>query len=92
MTFSRMSTDEDLQRANRSNKKENSINEETKRTIINNILNAQLLPFCDNMIEFGMSVENIYKIINPIMNEYKIKDDLKNTLVEFINSRKNETK
>ena len=84
--------DEDLQRANRSNKKENSINEETKRTIINNILNAQLLPFCDNMIEFGMSVENIYKIINPIMNEYKIKDDLKNTLVEFINSRKNETK
>ena len=51
-----------------------------------------MLPFCDNMIEFGMSVENIYKIINPIMNEYKIKDDLKNTLVEFINSRKNETK
>lgn len=84
--------DEDLQRANRSNKKENNINEETKRTIINNILNAQLLPFCDNMIEFGMSVENIYKIINPIMNEYKIKDDLKNTLVEFINSRQNETK
>ena len=84
--------DEDLKRANRSNKKENNINEETKRTIINNILNAQLLPFCDNMIEFGMSVENIYKIINPIMNEYKIKDDLKNTLVEFIKSRQNEAK
>jgi len=84
--------DEDLQRANRSNKKENNINEETKREIINNILNAQLLPFCDNMIEFGMSVENIYKIIDPIMNKYKIKDDLKNTLVEFIKSRQNETK
>ena len=84
--------DEDLQRANRSNKKENNINEETKRTIINNILNAQLLPFCDNMIEFGMSIENIYKIINPIMNEYEIKDDLKNTLVEFIKSRQNEAK
>ena len=81
-----------MQRANRSNKKENNINEETKRAIINNILNAQLLPFCDNMIEFGMSVENIYKIINPIMNEYEIKDDLKNTLVEFIKSRQNETK
>jgi len=84
--------DEDLQRANRSNKKENNINEETKTAIINNILNAQLLPFCDNMIEFGMSVENIYKIIDPIMNEYKIKDDLKNTLVEFIKSRQNEAK
>ena len=84
--------DEDLQRANRSNKNEDNINEETKRKIINNILNAQLLPFCDNMIEFGMSVENIYKIINPIMNEYKIEDDLKNTLVEFIKSRQNETK
>jgi hypothetical protein len=84
--------DEDLQRANRSNKNEDNINEETKRKIINNILNAQLLPFCDNMIEFGISIENIYKIINPIMNEYEIKDDLKNTLVDFINSRQNETK
>jgi hypothetical protein len=57
---------------------------------INNILNSHLIPFCDNMLEFGVSAENINKIIDPIMKNYQANDDLKTTINDIIKSKQEE--
>ena len=65
-------------------------NEQNIKYKTKNILNSQLLPFCDNMCDFGMSKENIYKIIDPIMDKYQVKDDLKDTIDDLIKSKLSE--
>jgi hypothetical protein len=86
------SIENDLNRADKAEKNDNiKLNEENIKKKIINILSTQLIPFCDNMIDFGMSVENIYKIIDPIMDKYQIKDNLKNVLDDLIKSKQNKT-
>ena len=54
---------------------------------INNVLNSQMIPFCDNMIDFGMSIESIYKIIEPILTKYNANDDLRKIIDDIIKSK-----
>ena len=49
--------------------------EKNKKTAINNILLAHLMTFCHNMIDFGMKVENIKKIIEPLITKYNLDED-----------------
>ena len=79
------SIDEELNRIERIKKKDdNNVNTKNK---IKNVLSAQLIPFSDNMIDFGMTVENIYKIIDPILEKYEIKDELKIVIEDIIKSK-----
>ena len=79
------SIDEELNRTERIEKKDD-IKVDIKYKI-KNVLSSQLIPFCDNMIDFGMPAENIYKIIDPILLKHEIKDDLKNILDDLIKSK-----
>ena len=81
------SIEEEINRAERIGKNDTIKNEQNTKYKIKNILSSQLIPFCDNMLDFGMSSENIYKIIGPVMDKYKIKDDLKNVIDDLIKSR-----
>ena len=80
--------EEDLNRIEKTRRKDSKSKEEIPKNKINNILSSQLIPFCDNMYDFGMPVENIYKIIRLIMDKYKVEDSLKNTIEDLINSKK----
>ena len=64
--------------------------ESTQNFKINNILNTQLFPFCDTMLEFGMNVENLNKVIEPIMEKYKANDDVKSMISDLIKSKQME--
>ena len=66
--------------------------EQNKRYKIDNILSSILIPFCDNMIEFGMDVEKLYKIIEPIMEIYHVEENLKGVIDELIKSKEKKTK
>ena len=83
--------EQELNRIERIDKKDNSnsnkVNEKNIKYKTDNILSSQLIPFCDNMCDFGMTKENIYKIIDPIMDKYQVKDDLKDTIDDLIKSK-----
>ena len=64
--------------------------ESTQNFKINNILNTQLFPFCDTMLDFGMNVENLNKVIEPIMEKYKANDDVKSMISDLIKSKQME--
>ena len=85
------SIEEEINRSERIEKKDNVKNEQKTKYKIKNILSSQLIPFCDNMLDFGMSAENIYKIIEPVMDKYGIKDDLKNVIDDLIKSRQSDS-
>ena len=85
------SIEEEINRSERIEKKDNIKNEQKTKYKIKNILSSQLIPFCDNMLDFGMSAENIYKIIEPVMDKYEIKDDLKNVIDDLIKSRQSDS-
>ena len=85
------SIEEEINRSERIEKKDNVKNEQKTKYKIKNILSSQLIPFCDNMLDFGMSAENIYKIIEPVMDKYEIKDDLKNVIDDLIKSRQSDS-
>ena len=70
-------------------KKEGDNDDPKKIAIINNVLLAHMMTFCHNMIEFGMKEENIKKIIEPMMNKYKITEDAIEQINDLI---KNELK
>ena len=38
----------------------------------NNIVFAQLVPIADNMVEFGVTVDTIKEIIQPVIDYYSI--------------------
>ena len=91
--FLNESIEKDLNRTEIIEKKENvKIIKDTMKNKINNILSSQLIPFCDNMFDFGMTIENINKIIGPIMDKYQIKDDLKNILDDLIKTKQQSKK
>ena len=74
--------EEDLDKVKKFVSKSNiKLSEDEKQ---NNTLKAELIPFCDNMIDFGMNYEDIQKIIVPIMNKYNVKEDLKIMLNELV--------
>ena len=81
------SIEDEINRAERIGKNDSIKNEQKAKYKIKNILSSQLIPFCDNMLDFGMSVENIYKIIEPVMDKYEVKADLKNVIDDLIKSR-----
>ena len=66
--------------------------EQNKKYKIDNILSSILIPFCDNMIEFGMDVEKLYKIIEPIMEIYHVEENLKEVINELIKSKEKKVK
>ena len=45
---------------------------------------GQILPFCSNMIDFGMSEEILKEIINPIFEKYKFEDGMKKAIEDII--------
>ena len=46
-----------------------------------------MIPFGDNMIDFGIPTESIYKIIKPILTKYNSNDDLRKTIDDIIKSK-----
>ena len=57
---------------------------------LSNLVFSQLLTLIDNMYEFDLDSKDIQEILGPKMTYYKIKDDLKNTINEVINSKEAE--
>ena len=55
-----------------------------KISIINNVLTAHILTFCHNMVEFKMKQENFKKIIESMLNKYKLTEDQKKQINELI--------
>lgn len=64
--------------------------EKNKKTTINNILLAHLMTFCHNMIDFGMKVENIKKIIEPLITKYNLDEDSIKQINELMQKNLNE--
>ena len=52
-----------------------------------NIAFAQILPYADNMIEFGLDKETIQEIIFPIISKYKIDKESIEMIKEIINKK-----
>ena len=69
--------DDDLKRAkiNNLNENLNNNNDNNKSAVINNVLMAHLFSFCHNMIEFGMKIEDIKKIIDPKIKQYNLSEE-----------------
>ena len=54
------------------NKNEMKFSKEKKQQKINELILTKVMPTSKNMIEFGVSKENILKIIEPIMTKYNV--------------------
>ena len=52
-----------------------------------NIAFAQILPYADNMIDFGLDKETIQEIIFPIISKYKIDKESIEMIKEIINKK-----
>ena len=66
-------------------KKNNLMNNgETKPGLPVDGVFGQILPFCSNMIDFGMSEETLKEIINPIFEKYKFEDGMKKAIEDII--------
>ena len=64
--------------------KENKREAEDK---MSNIAFAQILPYADNMIEFGLDKEIIKEVVFPKMNKYKMSNELIESIKAIINSK-----
>jgi len=64
--------------------KENKKETEDKMT---NIAFAQLLPYADNMSEFGVDKKTIQEVVFPKMTQYKMSNELIETIKSVINSK-----
>ena len=53
-----------------------------------NIVFAQLLPITDNMIDFGLDINIVERIIVPFINQYKIGPELAITITSVIEAKK----
>ena len=75
--------EEEISRASKIEKRETiKTDENNKKYKMKNIISSILIPFCDNMTEFGMDIEKIYKIIEPIIEKFQLKDSLKGVIDE----------
>ena len=54
---------------------------------MSNIAFAQILPYADNMIEFGVQKEIIQDVVFPKMTQYKMSNELIETIKSVINSK-----
>ena len=54
---------------------------------MSNIAFAQILPYADNMIEFGVEKEIIQDVVFPKMAQYKMSNELIETIKSVVNSK-----
>ena len=54
---------------------------------MSNIAFAQILPYADNMIEFGLDKEIIREVVFPKMTQYKMSNELIESIKAIINSK-----
>jgi hypothetical protein len=67
------------------NIKKNNLSE--KNYSFSTIAFSHLLPFCNNMIDFGMKKELLMELIEPIFEEYKVTEEMKQNIQEIIKSK-----
>jgi hypothetical protein len=67
------------------NIKKNNLNENNYS--FSTIAFSHLLPFCNNMIDFGMKKELLMELIEPIFEEYKVTEEMKQNIQEIIKSK-----
>ena len=63
--------------------------EKQKINTLSNICFSQLLPYCQNMYEFGIPKKDIRAICQKFIDKYKIKKDFADTLINTINNCQN---
>ena len=54
---------------------------------MSNIAFSQILPYADNMIEFGMDKEIIMEVVFPKMEQYKMSNELIESIKSIVNSK-----
>ena len=54
-----------------------------------NIVFSQLVPITNNMIDFGLDINDVEKIINPLVQKYNIKKELAESVSSIIDDIKN---
>ena len=54
---------------------------------MSNIAFSQILPYADNMIEFGMDKETIMEVVSPKMVQYKMSNELIESIKSIVNSK-----
>ena len=54
---------------------------------MSNIAFSQILPYADNMIEFGLDKDTIMEVVSPKMKLFKMSDELIITIKSIINSK-----
>ena len=64
--------------------KENKKESDDKKS---NIAFAQILPYTDNMIEFGLDKETIKEVVFPKMTEYKMSNELIESIKSILNNK-----
>ena len=52
-----------------------------------NIAFAQILPYADNMIEFGLQKETIMEVVFPKMSQYKMSNELIESIKSVVNNK-----
>ena len=52
-----------------------------------NIAFAQILPYADNMFEFGLDKKTVQEIIFPLINKYKIDNESIEIIKALINDK-----
>ena len=55
-----------------------------------NIIFGQIITICENMINFGLNREQVYKIIEPKMKSYQLNQDIVNNIKNMIEDKINE--
>ena len=54
---------------------------------MSNIAFAQILPYADNMIEFGLDKDIIMEVVFPKMVQYKTSNELNESFKSIVNSK-----
>ena len=54
-----------------------------------NIVFSQIVPITNNMIDFGLDINIVESIIQPIIERYNISKELAGTVISVINEEKN---
>ena len=54
---------------------------------MSNIAFAQILPYADNMIEFGLQKETIMEVVFPKMSQYKMSNELIESIKSVVNNK-----
>ena len=82
--YIKLRINEEIQKL-KANIKKNNLEE--KNYSLGTVAFSNLLPFCDNMIGFGMKKEILMEIIEPLFEEYKISEEMKQNIQGIIKSK-----